>query len=132
MSTGLIYQVTIAKHSLANALGVSSSLLHIPAGLALLLIFGLALRGSKRRWPLSLAGICVIQGMNEILDAVQWARWTGEINWAEAARDAALTLCAPALVVAVLEFRRRRGAPQQLIGTTCDSGQLPTLKNRTF
>jgi hypothetical protein len=106
----LLYQVIIVKQSLADALSVSSSLLHIPAGLALLLIFGLALRGSSRRWPLSLVGVCAIQGMNEILDAVQWARWTGEINWVEGVRDAVLTLCVPALVVAVLEFWRRRGA----------------------
>jgi hypothetical protein len=108
VSTGLVYQVTIAKQSLADALGVSSSLLHIPVGLALFLIFGFALRGSSRRWLLSLAGVCAIQGMNEISDAVQWARWTGEINWVEAAWDATLTLCAPALLVAVLEFRRGR------------------------
>jgi hypothetical protein len=104
----LVYSVAIAKQQLADALAVSSSLLHIPAGLTLLLVLGLILRGSARRWPLSLAGVCAIQGANEILDAVQWVRWTGEINWAEAAWDAALTLCAPALLVAALEFRRGR------------------------
>ena len=111
MSADVVYRVTIAKQGLADALGVSSSLLHIPAGLALLLAFGLALRGSACRWPLSLVGVCAIQGANEILDAVQWVRWTGEINWSEAARDAALTLCAPALVVAALELRRGHTGP---------------------
>ena len=112
MSTGLVYQVTIVKQSLADALSVSSSLLHIPAGLALFLIFGFVLRGSSRRWLLSLAGVCAIQGMNEILDAVQWVRWTGEVDWAEAARDAALTLWAPVLVVLALELRCGRIGPE--------------------
>lgn len=106
MSAVVVYSVTIAKQQLADALGVSSSLLHIPVGLALLLALVLALRASARRWPLSLVGICAIQGANELFDAVQWVRWTGEVNWAEAARDATLTLCAPVLLVAALELRR--------------------------
>ncbi|MBT6313727.1 MAG: hypothetical protein HOJ21_11030 [Alphaproteobacteria bacterium] len=112
MSVDVVYRVTIAKQHLADALGVSSSLLHIPAGLLLLLAFGLGFCGSVRRWPLSLAGVCAIQVANEILDAVQWVRWTGEVNWAEAARDAALTLCTPVMVVVALELRRGRIGPK--------------------
>lgn len=55
--------------------------------------------------------LLAFQCLNEILDAVQWMRWTGEVNWAGAFSDVVLTVALPVLsgvLVMLLERRHLR------------------------
>ena len=107
MMADWVYDFTLAKQGLADALGVPSSMLHVPLGfiifVVLLRVFGATGRGAF--WAL----LCVlfVQCFNEALDAVQWVRWTGEVNWAEALWDVLLTLALPALAACVVGLRER-------------------------
>jgi hypothetical protein len=108
MMADWVYDFTLAKQGLANALGVSSSVLHVPLGFVifavLLRVFGATGRGAF--WAL----LCLlfVQCFNEALDAVQWVRWTGGVNWTEALWDVLLTLALPALIAGFVGLRERR------------------------
>ena len=108
MMADWVYDFTLAKQGLANALGVPSSVLHVPLGFVifavLLRVFGATGRGAF--WAL----LCLlfVQCFNEALDAVQWVRWTGEVNWTEAFVDVLLTLTLPTLAAGLVGFWERR------------------------
>lgn len=107
MMADWVYDVTLAKQGLADALGVPSSMLHVPLGFVifavLLRVFGATGRGAF--WAL----LCLlfVQCFNEALDAVQWVRWTGGVNWTETFWDVLLTLALPALIAGFVGFRER-------------------------
>ena len=109
MSGDLIYKVTLAKQGLADALGAHSSLLHVPVGLICFGLFCAVSRGSPRRALWSALMVFAVQIVNESLDAVQWVRWTGSVNWGEAALDVVLTMAAPLVWVLVSDTGRARG-----------------------
>jgi len=108
MMADWVYNFTLAKQGLADALGVPSSLLHVPLGFVifavLLRVFGATGRGAF--WAL----LCLlfVQCLNEALDAVQWVRWTGEVNWTEAFVDELLALTLPTLAAGLVGFWERR------------------------
>ena len=110
---GLIYDVVMTKQALANAMGLPSSVLHVPVGLMLFSGFCLAFRGRARGMLWALVCVLALQVANEGLDAVQWVRWTGVINWHEAFGDVVLTMAAPVLVVLVRVFWGGRPDPER-------------------
>ena len=106
MSDDLIYEMTMIKQGLADALGVDSSLLHIPFGMMCLGFFYALFRDLPHRAVWSLVAVLMVQFVNEYIDAVQWIRWTGSVNWREAALDVLLTMTLPMLWVVAHGVRR--------------------------
>ncbi len=76
-----------------------------------------------RRYPygLGLAWFLVfaLQTANETMDAVDWIRWTGDINWRDAAGDYWDTMMWPTVMAVVLQYglARRDGvlAPDEIM-----------------
>ena len=108
MMADAIYAFTIAKQDIADALGVPSSVLHVPLGFVIFVVL-LRVFGASRRGALcALLCLLVVQCLNEGLDAAQWMRWTGEVNWSEAFWDVLLTLALPTLATCLLVLWERR------------------------
>lgn len=111
MSGDLVYAVTIAKQRLADAVGVDSSLLHVPVGLACFGLFWALFRGRPRGAVWSAVAVLCLQLVNECVDAVQWMRWTGAVNWREAFGDVLLTMTAPVAIVLMRGLWGGRASP---------------------
>ena len=107
MSDDLIYEMTMTKQGLADALGVDSSILHIPVGLLFFGLFCALFRVFPRCGLWSALAVIVVQLINEYVDALQWLRWTGSVNWREAVVDTVLTMVLPGLLVVVDQFQGR-------------------------
>ena len=86
------------KAWLEVAAGLSRNELHIHGGLAIFLLSGLAFQRFKHGLALAWLTLFILQTFNEIMDARDWMMWTGTINWAEMAKDYALTLLWPSIL----------------------------------
>lgn len=106
MSGDLIYEVALAKQVLADTLCVKSSFLHVPVGLICFGVFCSVFRGFPRCALWSALTVFFVQIVNECVDAMQWVRWTGSVNWAEAALDVVLTMAAPVVWVVMDDTRQ--------------------------
>ena len=86
---------TDIKGAIADALGITQDLLHVPAGLALFLLAALSCRRQRSGLSIALGVVLAVQLVNEISDAFQWYRWTRTVDWGEALRDTGMTMIAP-------------------------------------
>ena len=83
-------------------------LIDLPLGLLAYLVFAWVLR-RRRFGPLwALLPVVALQGLNEVLDARDWWRWTGTIKWSEAWTDTPATLATPTAIAAALMVWRRK------------------------
>jgi hypothetical protein len=97
------------KDVLSKWSGLSHDALHMHVGLALFLLLAFLLR--RRRWGVlaALGGVLALELANEVIDALDWVRWTGAPNFIESGRDIASTMVWPTvLAVGLAMWRRRR------------------------
>ena len=108
-----------AKGAVQEALWLPEPFLHVVVGLAAFLALSRLLKRQRHGALVALALVAAAQCLNEVLDARDWIRWTGRVNWAEAAWDTVLTLALPvALSLWALVSRvsrgERRGASREV------------------
>ncbi len=90
--------------AIGDGTGMADSLLHVHAGMAILLLARLATRRSLATpWPLLV--VCVAELANEVMDRLYHGSW----RWADTLGDVANTLFWPAVLCAGLRWRRARG-----------------------
>lgn len=89
---------TDLKGAIADALGITQDLLHVPAGLVLFLLAALCFRRHRSGLSIALGVVLAVQLVNEISDAFQWYRWTGTVDWGEALRDTGMTMIGPVML----------------------------------
>ncbi|MGC9418486.1 MAG: hypothetical protein ACP5EN_05875 [Rhodovulum sp.] len=101
---------------LGTSLGWSNDLLHVTLGLVMFLAIAALLRRRRHGTLTAFAAVAVAQTLNEILDWRTFVYWKQPLDWAEVARDFALTLTLPAALLLVRKIRdflrkRRRDTP---------------------
>lgn len=83
--------------------GMADTLLHVHAGMAVLLLVRLVTKRSLATpWPL--LGVCLAEAANEVLDRLHWGSWRLE----DTAIDAVNTLFWPTMLFVGLRLRRSR------------------------
>jgi hypothetical protein len=96
------------KTGIETMTGQSQTLLHVNGGLAIYLLFQLAL-GTRRGSWIALALLAQIELLNEILDRFHHGSW----RFADTMGDMAATMTWPLLLVLASTYRRRRWAALQ-------------------
>lgn len=92
-----------AIQAIGDGTGMADSLLHVHAGMAILLLARLATRRSLATpWPLLV--VCAAECANEILDRLHYGSW----RWADTLGDFANTVFWPAVLCLGLRWRRAR------------------------
>lgn len=90
-------------------MGASTDALHLPLGLLAYLDFAWLLRRRHLGTLWALLPVLALQGLNEVLDAHDWWRWTGTIKWSKAWTDTLATIARPtAMAAAWMTWRRAR------------------------
>lgn len=98
-----IYYKTI----LSLWLQVSDDVLHIHAGLLLIVAAALVLRRAPWNWRCWLSA-ALVEGANELYDVFQTSYVTDEGNWASAWHDFWMTMLWPTVILAVFPWLVRR------------------------
>jgi hypothetical protein len=89
--------------AIGDGTGMADSLLHVHAGMAVLLLMRLVTKRSLATpWPL--LGVCAAEAANEMLDRLHWGSW----RWEDTALDAVNTLFWPTVLFVGLRLRRSR------------------------
>lgn len=91
--------------SLGQETGASDSLLHIHAGMAVLL-FARIVSGKSLATPIPFLTVCFFAGGNEILDRVNHGLW----RWPDTVGDVLNTIFWPFVLMVGLRVRRSREA----------------------
>lgn len=90
-------------HAIGDGTGMADSLLHVHAGLAVLLLTRLVTRRSLATpWPLLV--VCAAELANEVLDRLHYGSW----RWTDTLPDVANTLFWPTVLCLGLRWRRAR------------------------
>jgi hypothetical protein len=90
--------------AIGDGTGMADSLLHVHAGMAVLLLARLVTRRSLATpWPLLV--VCAAELTNELLDRLQYGSW----RWNDTLPDVANTLFWPAVLCLGLRWRQARG-----------------------
>ena len=90
-------------HWIGDGTGMADSLLHVHAGMAILIVARLVTRRSLATpWPL--LTVCVTELANEVLDRLHYGSW----RWADTLGDIANTVFWPAVLCIGLRLRRAR------------------------
>lgn len=92
-------------HSIGDGTGASDSLLHVHAGMAVLLLARVVTRRSLAT-PVPFMVVCAAELANEILDRLSHGSW----RWADTASDVVNTLFWPFVLMVGLRIRRARDA----------------------
>jgi hypothetical protein len=118
MALASAYQELI--RSIAEGTGASDSLLHVHAGLAVLLLARL-MTGKSLATPVPFAIVCVAEFANELLDRINHGSWL----WTNTALDVLNTLFWPFILMVGLRIRKS----QDGTGTLGQHriGQLPEV-----
>ena len=87
--------------SIGDGTGASDSLLHVHAGMALLIIARLISRRSLAT-PFPFLCVCAAEVANEVLDRLSYGSW----RWPDTTMDAANTLFWPLVLMLGLKVRR--------------------------
>lgn len=98
------------KTWLSFTLGQSDDLLHVHAGLLLLMIAALVLRRPPWDWRAWLC-VLIIESANELYDVFQTSYSTNEGNWTAAWQDFWLTMLWPTAVMLLFPIILRRVRP---------------------
>ncbi len=94
--------------AIGDGTGMADSLLHVHAGMAVLLIARLVTRRSLASpWPLLV--VCAAELANETLDRLHYGSW----RWADTLSDVANTLFWPAVLCIGLRWRHARAEPRR-------------------
>jgi hypothetical protein len=88
-----------AKGMLTQLFGMERDHLHVHLGLAAFFFVAILLHRRERNLLYAWLAVLVLQVINEALDARDWMRWTGTINWSEPVKDTVLTLFWPSVIV---------------------------------
>ena len=80
-------------------LGMSKDLIHINFGIGAFLTATMFLRKRKYGFLIAWMTVACLQTLNELLDARDWIRWTGVVNWKETAKDYFITLFWPTVML---------------------------------
>lgn len=89
--------------SIGDGTGMADSLLHVHAGMAVLLAARLVTRRSLATpWPLLV--VCIVEIANEVMDRLHYGSW----RWADTLGDIANTLFWPSVLCLGLRWRRAR------------------------
>ena len=91
---------------------VSDDVLHIHAGLLLLIVSAAVLRRPPWNWRPWLVA-AVVEGANELYDVFQTAYVTSEGNWASARHDMLMTMLWPTVIVLTFPWFARRIRPAE-------------------
>lgn len=97
------------KTLLTDAIPIDHDVMHIHVGLAAFLVLSLLFRNINLRYLMAIIVILSCQMVNEVLDALDWLRWTGKINWAEGVSDTLNTIFWPC-ILAMIFSRLNPGA----------------------
>jgi hypothetical protein len=92
--------------AIGDGTGMADSLLHVHAGLAVLILARVVTRRSLAT-PLPLIIVCVAEAGNEVLDRLHYGSW----RWADTGLDVLNTLFWPAILFVGLRLRRARSNP---------------------
>lgn len=88
---------------IGDGTGMADSLLHVHAGLAVLLLARVIMQRSLATpWPLLV--VCVAEAANEVLDRLQYGSW----RWSDTLGDVANTLFWPIVLCLALRWRTAR------------------------
>lgn len=88
---------------IGDGTGMADSLLHVHAGMAVLLLARLVTRRSLATpWPLLV--VCLAELANEVMDRLHYGSW----RWADTLGDVTNTIFWPAVLCAGLRWRRAR------------------------
>lgn len=96
--------------TLSNETGASDSLLHVHAGMAVLLI-ARTITGKSLATPIPLLVVLVAGLVNEVLDRINHGQW----RWADTSLDMLNTLFWPVVLMIGLRVRRSREAPRSAL-----------------
>ena len=89
--------------AIGDGTGMADSLLHVHAGMAILLLARLMTRRSLATpWPLLV--VCAAEFSNEVLDRLHYGSW----RWTDTLGDVANTLFWPSVLCLGLRWRRAR------------------------
>ncbi len=91
--------------SIVDFTGMSRSMLHMHAGMAVYMLTQFMLR-DRRSSLLALAAVAQVELFNEIMNYLQWGSW----RWPDTIADIVLTLFWPLTSYAVSKYRRWRWA----------------------
>ena len=89
--------------AIGDGTGMADSLLHVHAGMAILIAARLITRRSLAT-PIPFAVVCVAEAANEILDRMHYGSW----RWADTSADVVNTLFWPLVLMIGLRVRRAR------------------------
>jgi hypothetical protein len=110
---------------IGDGTGASDALLHVHAGLAVLLIARLVTRRSLAT-PIPFAIVCLAELVNEVLDRIHYGSW----RWWDTSLDVVNTLFWPFVLMIGLRLRSPRGvsrhddkAPTSSTGALPEAGQ---------
>ena len=98
--------------------GASDSLIHVHAGMALLLLARI-LSGRSLATPLPFLTVCVFAMANEVLDRINYGAW----RWEDTILDLANTLFWPFILLIGLRVRRLREGREPGSGRPLVQGQ---------
>ena len=113
------------KSTLSRWVGLSHDALHMHVGMVLFLLLAFLLR--RRRWGVlaALGGVLALEVANEVIDALDWVRWTGAPNFIESGRDIASTMVWPTVLAVGLAVWRRQRARAERPSRAIDQGGPP-------
>lgn len=97
---------------IGDGTGASDSLLHVHAGLAVLLLARL-ITGKSLSTPIPFAIVCIAELANEVLDRINHGSWL----WRDTSMDIVNTLFWPFILMVGLRARRLRQAQKISSGT---------------
>ncbi|WP_242096403.1 MULTISPECIES: hypothetical protein [unclassified Sphingomonas] len=92
--------------AIGDGTGMADSLLHVHAGMAILIVTRVVTRRSLAT-PLPLAVVAAFEAANEIMDRLHYGSW----RWADTLGDVANTMFWPTILFIGLRISRARTSP---------------------
>lgn len=103
---------TALIRAIGDGTGLADSLLHVHAGMAILL-FTRVVTGRSLSHPLPLCVVAVAEAANEVLDRLHYGSW----RWNDTSMDILNTLFWPTVIYLGLHFRPLRQAKIKILTT---------------
>ena len=89
------------KRDFLDWIGLGNAEIHIHFGIATFLVLALLFRRYRHGLIFAWLGVFLAQTANEAMDAIDWIRWTGGVNWRDAGGDYLDTMFWPTVLAGV-------------------------------